>query len=466
MRRLHAPRHDGELLADPPFDSISALVDHNRHRLKGNPRLAELRSLIRTESPVSAEDAILVGGHQPELSHPGVWVKNFALNGLARRLGGTALHLVVDSDTPKAAGLKLPTFVAGDPESVSLDSLPFDLLRGTPTFEDWTIREERTFAEFLPKLRERVAGWPYEPLAIEAWPRVRIDRPLGEQFTELRRHYEREWGCVNAEWNVSAMSRTRAFRLFAEDIAADLPRFRESYNGAIREWRRANRVRSATHPAPELDEFEMPFWEQSPGGRRKLVLRPGESLPPEIRPRALTLTLFARLVLGDFFLHGIGGGKYDEATDGIIRTHYGIEPPAYQVVSATLHLPLPGFAAGDEELTAARRHVRELNWNPQRHVVPPSSEDRFVMRLVADRETLAASEPAIADRSARREWYRKLTDLNEQLRHHVWKQVPPAKARLARVEAEIRSNAILRRRDYAWPLFPAAILRPFLQRLL
>ena len=28
-----------------------------------------------------------------------------------------------------------------------------------------------------------------------------------------------------------------------------------------------------------------------------------------IRPRALTLTLFVRVCLGDFFIHGIGGGK-------------------------------------------------------------------------------------------------------------------------------------------------------------
>ena len=48
-----------------------------------------------------------------------------------------------------------------------------------------------------------------------------------------------------------------------------------------------------------------------------------------LRPRALTLTLFARLCLGDFFIHGIGGGKYDEVTDAIIRDYFGVEPPAY-----------------------------------------------------------------------------------------------------------------------------------------
>jgi len=73
------------------------------------------------------------------------------------------------------------------------------------------------------------------------------------------------------------------------------------------------------------------------------VFRPVHRRPEKPPPRALTLTLFARLILGDFFIHGIGGGKYDEVTDQIIRDYFGIDPPAFQVVSGTLHLPFPKF---------------------------------------------------------------------------------------------------------------------------
>ena len=38
-----------------------------------------------------------------------------------------------------------------------------------------------------------------------------------------------------------------------------------------------------------------------------------ESSGLKVRSRALTNTLFARLFLCDLFIHGIGGGKYDEA---------------------------------------------------------------------------------------------------------------------------------------------------------
>ena len=58
-----------------------------------------------------------------------------------------------------------------------------------------------------------------------------------------------------------------------------------------------------------------------------------------IRPRALTLTLWARLLVCDFFVHGIGGAKYDRITDGIFRRYYRCEPPPYGCVTATLRLP-------------------------------------------------------------------------------------------------------------------------------
>ncbi len=61
----------------------------------------------------------------------------------------------------------------------------------------------------------------------------------------------------------------------------------------------------------------------------------------KVRSRALTTTLYARLFLADLFVHGIGGGKYDELTDELIQGFFECEPPIYLVFSATRWLPLP-----------------------------------------------------------------------------------------------------------------------------
>lgn len=471
-RRWLAPQRDGEVLADPGFDDVPALVEANRKRLDGSHArigdisLRELRAFARTELEIPP-GPLLVGGHQPELSHPGVWAKNFALNGLARKLGGTPLHLIVDNDTLKSAALRFPVFQDRDPASVQLQTVPFDKLDGE-THENRSIFDPELFRTFAERAAPLYRNWGFEPALPVAWEYVtrfgELQTNLGSLFTALRQRYEHGWGCRNLEIQVSRLSRTESFARFAGHILADLPRFREVYNAAIRSYRVANGIRSESHPAPELEPHEAPFWVQ-----KQLIRRERGSAASNVRnlrPRALTLTLFARLILGDFFIHGIGGGKYDEVTDAIIRDYFGIEPPAYQVVSATLHLPLPAFPSTEADLLEARRLVRDLQWNPQRHVVPPSLDDPRVLRLVADRIAAASDEPPLRDHSGRQSWYTRLHELNEQLQRHVWKQLPPAKANLARIEAEVQANAILRRRDYAWVLYPEATLKPFLQQFL
>ena len=64
-----------------------------------------------------------------------------------------------------------------------------------------------------------------------------------------------------------------------------------------------------------------------------------------LRTRALTTTLFSRFLLGDLFIHGIGGAKYDELGDEIARRFFGIEPPGFLTVSMTLWLGLPSDPA-------------------------------------------------------------------------------------------------------------------------
>ncbi len=58
-----------------------------------------------------------------------------------------------------------------------------------------------------------------------------------------------------------------------------------------------------------------------------------------LSPRALTLTTFLRLFVVDQFIHGIGGGRYDQVTDRLIARHFNIDPPVFAVTTATLFFP-------------------------------------------------------------------------------------------------------------------------------
>ena len=122
--------------------------------------------------------------------------------------------------------------------------------------------------------------------------------------------------------------------------------------------------------------------------------------------------MYARLFLCDLFIHGIGGGKYDEVTDAIIRRYYGVEPPAYLVLSATLLLPLPHSSATPGDCHRLHREQRDLFYNPQRHLDEDALAQPEVAALAAQKEILVRQQPE--DRRGRRERFRQIREITEQ----------------------------------------------------
>lgn len=503
MTRLRAPSGDGELLQEPPLADVPGLARRTREIFAATP-WAELRAEARREVLALAKaeappDALwFVAGHQPELFHPGVWVKNFALAGLARRTGGFALNLVVDNDTIKTTSVRVP--VRGADGWPALESVPFDRWTGEAPWEERFVADEGLFTSFGERIAEKMRPWGIEPLAVKLWPEVlKRDGPIGARFAGARRRMEREWGCFNVEVPLSKLCATRAFGRFVGMLLEDLPRFVAVHNAAAAAYRKANGIKSKSHPVPDLavdgDWFEVPLWWWKPGDTRRervfvrsvhtwgefrargssFMVFHGDDWPGfepqqdpdhinvplheyfgnKIRSRALATTLFARLFLADVFLHGIGGGKYDELADLIIRDYFGVEPPPFAVLSATCRLPLPLYPSSDDDVSRLQVQARELEWNPQRFV-PGHPAD-------AERRALLAALPAT--RRARREWFARLRSLLEPMRQHLGNLHDGAKARLATARREADANALLRRRDYPFVLFPEARLLPVFRAL-
>ncbi len=506
---LRAPTQDGAVVAQPPLEEVGASLAVNRQRLASigaDERARARREVVEAARcylaargeplPVDRPGALLLAGHQPELFHPGVWAKNFALAGLARRHSATALNLLVDNDTLKSASLRLPAPPDAEVRSPHLMSVPFDQRAGEVPWEERGVVDPELFASFAARAGAVLRPWGYSPLLGPFWEDVlRQQGPtIGERFAGARRALERAWGCHNLELPLSAVCRTEAFANFACALLAEARRFHAVYNACVRAYRSRHRVRSRNHPVPDLAEddgwLELPFWGWRSGQQRRgrLFVRPGPAqielraggdvwpaLPRsaartcpwrelegrglKVRSRALTTTLFARLFLGDLFVHGIGGGKYDELTDDLMRGFYEVEPPEIVVLSATRWLPLPAAPVGDEDRRRLARLLRDLRYNPQRYLPP----DAGLEELKRDREALLASEPTGA---AKRERFRALRALAERLRGPLVGREEEVRRELDEVEHQLAGNAVLRRRDYAFCLYPEESLRRFCARFL
>ena len=260
----------------------------------------------------------------------------------------------------------------------------FDRPDGRLPFEERRILDANLFASFGRRVAQRIAPLVPDPLIRRFWPMVlerarHVDR-LGYCLAQARHQLEGQWGLQTLELPQSVVCDSEPFHWFLVHLIANIERFRDCYNQAVQEYRRANRIRNAAHPVPDLVAegpwIEAPLWiwtAEQPQRRRVFVCRRGREvlvsdragqelrLPltvdgdatdavgrlmawsrqgVKIRSRALITTLWARLALSDLFLHGIGGAKYDQVTDRLIETFFGLAPPGIMVLSATLYLPV------------------------------------------------------------------------------------------------------------------------------
>jgi hypothetical protein len=525
-RRLRAPHGDREVLAIPPLDSVGNLLARidraaRCHYDVQGRSLCDLSSLARQELVTAARqytasyrdfvecdtpDNIFLAGHQPQLFHPGVWFKNFALAQLARKHRATAVNLVIDSDTLKDASLRVPGGSAAEPVQ---RIIPFDDSTGEVLFTRRSIRNRRVFENFGRVASEWLRPLVDDPLLNQFWPKVvarsRDTDNLGECLAQARHQLEGEWGSDTVELPQSRVCRFEAYFWFVAHLLAQLPRFVEVYNDSVVAYRRLHGIRSANHPVPELvadgEWLEAPFWfiSRDRSDRRHLFVRQRgrelilsdregiEAMIPldeerdaagaagaladlaergcYIQTRALTTTLFARLFLGDIFVHGIGGGKYDQLTDELIRRFFALEPPPFMVLSATLYLPVKGGDAGVEDVSNVQQELRGLQYHPERYLdlarLSASGGAQVSELVAAKRQWLETPQT----RDNAKERCRAIRAVNESLQK--WLDHERARLLARRDEGVRRSRAesILRWREYAFCLYPEAALREFFASL-
>jgi len=520
-RRLTAPRAHGEVLQEPSGEELSALIEANiqlfqdvDYDVQGRP-FAELRKQARGELVAAATKysssyldpsrgtdypKLLIAGHQPGLFHPGVWLKNAALDGLSRQQGAVGVNLQIDNDTLKSCSIRVP---GGSIESPTARRIAFDGPLAEIPFEQRHIVDRACFEHFDARVAEEIAPLIADPLVKQYWPRVversRHTNLLGASISQARHCLESDWGLSNLELPQSAVCRLEAFHWFLAHLLAELPRFHGVHNVALAEYRRLHHLRSANHPVPELiadDQWlEAPFWiwtDASPTRRRLFVRRRASELQLSdrrqleltlpltanrsaedavstlvnweqqgirIRTRALTTTLFARLMMADAFIHGIGGAKYDELTDMLIERFFGLPAPGIIVVSATLLLPIRRCGVTREDARRIDQETRELTYHPERFLTDTTRIDVATSKLIAEKQRWVATTKT-KENAARR--HRAILDSNEALQGAVASIREKLRHRRDEIERCLRAEDVLGSREFAFCLFPEKMLRDFL----
>ena len=495
--RLRAPQDHGQTLQIPSLSQSSDLVDANRALLSSYPQeLQSVRTIARDELGemalqysrqysdigIELQDRIVMAGHQPTLFHPGVWFKNFALDTAAGSADATAINLIVDNDLCNDANVLCPQ---QENENVTLRRVPFDAADVAMPFEMRQIKDREVFGSFQSRLFESIKDVVESPLINSLWPEVQTaakHQRLPASIAAGRHRLEQKHGLNTLELPIGAMSTSKSFAMFVQRLVCDADRFVEVHNESLQQYRIVNRIRSRSHPVPELEidgKFtEIPFWiwtAESPDRRRlfvsvkdgnvELTDRAGWSVVLTqkdfvaafqelnqldsdvfIRPRALATTMFSRLFASDLFLHGIGGAKYDQLNDEIIRQFFKVDPPKFMTMTATMKLPFKYEAVSAQTITELEVQLRDSRFHPEKECSPDDDVQR--------KKWLIENVPS----GSRKSWHDEIAAINERLFQRL-EGVEELQSRIVKAKSALPASKIFGSREFSFALFPKELVK-------
>ncbi len=540
---LLVPRYDDAIFARPDLSQIISDAEENRSMFSACSRdrsgkiisglrewarravleeAAQYTSELTGNTVTLPEDLndrlLLMTGHQPALYHPGVWIKNLLIGKVARQTAGLSLNLIVDNDLVSSTSIRVPQ---GDRSAPFFSDVSFDESIKKKPWEETTIQNRALFQSFAQRVDDSLQQWPdlSAPLLREIWPaaikHMSVSDRLADCLAAARHAQEQRWGIENLELPISRLCTTSPFLWFACYLFKYAEPFRTTHNEVLGEYREVNRIRSKTHPVPELSEqdgwIESPFWVWRAGETRRhqlfvkrdeenILLSDGKAvmatlpmpencdlsaaieilkqLPSQgirLRTRALTTTLFARLFLGDLFVHGIGGAKYDEMTDRIFTRFFHLTPPRYLTLSATKFLPICApYDVQHCDETCLERILRDLDFNSDRHLTADqrSKAAPLLQRkqtLIREQEAASSDQGKLIDQAERRrhnrQRFRELREIDAKLALLTLKLREQINEDLATVHQQMKANEVIQSREISFVLYPEPVLKKLFEKL-
>jgi len=492
-RRLVAPREHYGVLVEPDAAGIHACLA--RDAAAGydavpilDTTLGALRARLRRRLDLAGP--VILTGHQAGFGHAGVFAKTIAADALAAGAGGVTVFLTVDSDVPKSRQLAVPRVEDDQLKRMFVD-VPGCDTRLPSEWQPEVGAEE--WAGFFARVRSLWSGSGDSLLQafVDGWlAAARLKPGFCDGMVGAHAAVEKALGLARTrDVRASQLCTTPEFRAFVAHLALRAPAFTAHYNQAQLAYRQRYGVRNILRPAPLLhvspDRTELPFWVSRRGQARCRLYVTGHgdaveffaddepiALLPEsrlacaeyhtdpwpieadgwhIRLRALTLSAFARLLLADLFIHGIGGAKYDRMTEDFVQHFFGVELAPMCCVSATMHLPLPQNGVSQGDVRAARRASRDIRYNPQRYLPnPPGDLLRRREELIQESAALKATRSH--DHAARARVFQEIRRLNDQLLRCDPARADDFNQRVGWLEEQWRQDRIALDREYFFAL--------------
>ncbi|OHC01687.1 MAG: hypothetical protein A3H23_04285 [Planctomycetes bacterium RIFCSPLOWO2_12_FULL_40_19] len=466
--------------------------------LCSNLNISSTEKLSCINDSYAPDKDITETGHSPILAHPGVLIKHGLINSIAKKVNGIGVNMIVDNDACHDNCLSIPD-INGMDSSVerieflsSLYNLAFEEIKYTDSTQLLSFKEGVLKALHNPDMKKTFEDFINIVINLSGQT-----QQFSDLFTYARHAFLLRFGICNLEVPVSLISETEPFLNFFLHITANARSFVDIYNAKLREYRRLKKISSKANPLPDLMEkgyvVELPFWIWREGKSRKNLFASvannrrisiicenkivthfdfGENCNSsgnlerlkdlintgiKFRPKAIVNTMYSRMFFSDLFIHGIGGAKYDLVTDEIIREFFGVEPPAYATVSATLHLPYKPFNVSNDDVIALKHVIKDMDYNPDRYASGEIMEDAGMESMVSEKKELIAREAHNSEERHRS--FDRLRELNALMKEKIRPLIKEKEKEQEDLEKRLRYNSIVTNREYPFCIYPELMLR-------
>ncbi len=291
------------LSVSPNFFEWASLARPAMGHLFGKP-LHMWQNTTRGLMGLPKDKPIIMVGHQPTLFHPGILSKFIAARRVADEIDGIVVFLVVDHHIGPADELQRPI----EGEHLSIETIKLTNLDSTIAMKDQ---------------KSLVVHADIEPFS------TALHQPKAEnaamQFAFALQEMMLPYVSLDQVLPASALMQTEFVNSVIDEMMINTTRCLDAYNASVEMFPSVG--------IETLQPTELPIWQ---GPKNDRAIRGNTDL----RPRAILLTLIARLVACDLFVHGTGGMHYDQCMEAWSKKWLGVTPCEAVLSSATMRLPL------------------------------------------------------------------------------------------------------------------------------
>lgn len=409
---------------------------------------------------------VIATGHQPTLWHPGIFAKDLALDALARQADCSVTHLVVDHNPVGPLHLDVPMRVG-------------DRLVSRRLVLDCHEKAARLPPNRLPPIAasaieqaiESVTAQASAPIPsglsalVQAYRQVGNRPTLSEQTTAILAHLKGLYLQQHQRTRSTSSLVTQGFvaRMLTDPI------------GCVRSYNRA----AFAYPEARIrvlyagrDVIELPLWAQDQttctpvyadlaDTKRTSLFTTAQNQHLDLneanayhylRPRAITLSAIMRSELCDLFIHGIGGGGYDQVTERWWKDWVGEALAPKAVVSADVYLPFEVPMASPKAYANAQWYAHHLPHNIDRY----AEVDETLKR---EKHQLLDRMDDDRDRRRRAAAFKRIHAINGELAALHKALVFRAKQDAESSRIGVTNRAVASRRDWFFGLYPDAQLK-------